>query len=156
VAQGIREQAKIQNRMTSDLNVFVYGTLKPGESNFDRYCGNKVIASNRAYILGELYHFPALGYPGMIHGTRRVHGFVLTFADAMILTNLDELEDYDPGRQTAENDYTRELVMTYTPDGIPSISAWAYFMTLVGVAAPWEHRISQWGGILVPDGWWTS
>jgi gamma-glutamylcyclotransferase (GGCT)/AIG2-like uncharacterized protein YtfP len=130
-------------RTIQNCHVFVYGTLKPGESNFDRYCGDRVITSDRAYILGELYHFPSLGYPGTIHGNSRVHGFVLTFADPTILTNLDKLEDYDPAKSAIENDYTRELVMTYTPEGIPWITAWAYFMTL-----------DRSGGILVPDGWW--
>jgi gamma-glutamylcyclotransferase (GGCT)/AIG2-like uncharacterized protein YtfP len=145
------DRSKIQN-----LNVFVYGTLKPGECNFDRYCGENVISSHRAYILGELYHFPALGYPGAISGTSQVHGFVLTFTDAAILTNLDELENYHPARQPAENDYTRALVTTFTPAGMPSISAWAYLISAVSADAPVEHRISQWGGILVPDGWWAS
>jgi gamma-glutamylcyclotransferase (GGCT)/AIG2-like uncharacterized protein YtfP len=72
-----------------------------------------------------------------------VHGFVLTFADPTILTNLDKLEDYDSARPAIENDYTRELVMTYTPEGIPWIPAWAYLMTL-----------DRSGGILVPNGWW--
>ncbi|NJO86510.1 MAG: gamma-glutamylcyclotransferase [Synechococcaceae cyanobacterium RM1_1_27] len=137
-------------------DVFVYGTLKPGECNFvgvasqheNRYCGSKVISSQRAYILGELYHFPALGYPGAIPGTRQVHGFVLTFGDSAILAKLDELEDYDPTRNAAENEYTRELVLTYTPSGVASIWAWVYLMS--------PDRICQWGGILVPDGWWTS
>jgi gamma-glutamylcyclotransferase (GGCT)/AIG2-like uncharacterized protein YtfP len=68
-------------RMSEYLHVFVYGTLKPGEVNFDRYCGNKVIASRRVYIDGNLYHLPRLGYPGAIHGDRQVHGFVLAFND---------------------------------------------------------------------------
>ncbi len=137
------ERGKIRN-----LTIFVYGTLKPGECHFARYCGNKVISSQRAYILGELYHFPALGYPGATAGTRQVHGFVLTFADVAILPKLDELEDFDPARSETKNDYRRELALTYTPDGIASISAWVYLMTL--------DRVFQWGGILVPDGWWTS
>ncbi len=128
--------------------VFAYGTLKPGECNFNRYCSNNVISCQRSYILGELYHFPALGYPGVIAGTRRVQGFVLTFADPIILTKLDELEAYNPTRSAAENDYTRALVLTHTPEGVASISAWVYLMT--------PDRISQWGGILVPDGWWTN
>jgi gamma-glutamylcyclotransferase (GGCT)/AIG2-like uncharacterized protein YtfP len=142
--------------MTSHLSVFVYGTLKPGEANFDLYCSSKAISRHRAYIHGELYDFPRLGYPGVIHGRRQVNGYVLTFADAGILTALDELEDYHPDRQPAENDYTRELVITYTLEGIPSIPAWAYFMTSVGTASPLEHRIQQWGGILLVDGWWEG
>jgi gamma-glutamylcyclotransferase (GGCT)/AIG2-like uncharacterized protein YtfP len=138
----------LDRRRTDSLDIFVYGTLKPGECNFDRYCGNNTISSQRSYILGELYHFRLLGYPGVIPGTRQVHGFVLTFADATILAKLDELEAYDPARSAADNDYTRELVITHAPEGIASISAWVYLI------AP--DRISQWGGILVPDGWWTS
>jgi gamma-glutamylcyclotransferase (GGCT)/AIG2-like uncharacterized protein YtfP len=142
--------------MNSHLHVFVYGTLKPGEANFvgvasryeNRYCGTRVISRQRGYIQAELYHFPALGYPGAIHGDNQVHGYVLTFADAEILVSLDELEDYQPDRSPAENDYTRELVSTYTLDGSPLVSAWAYFMS--------RDRIQQWGGILVPDGWWAS
>ncbi len=99
--------------MDSYLRVFVYGTLKPGAANFDCYCGNKVVASHRAYIYGDLYHLPSLGYPGAINGTRQVHGFVLSFQDTAVLQELDELEDYDPQRQPAENDYNRELVTTH-------------------------------------------
>lgn len=134
--------------MQSYLHVFVYGTLKPGAANFDRYCGNKVVTSHSAYIDGDLYHLPRLGYPGAIHGPRQVRGFVLSFDNSAILQDLDELEDYDPQRQPAENDYTRELVTTYTPDGISGISAWAYFMT--------SDRIQQFDGILLPDGWWEG
>jgi gamma-glutamylcyclotransferase (GGCT)/AIG2-like uncharacterized protein YtfP len=127
------------------LHIFVYGTLKPGAANFDRYCGSKVITSHRAYIDGELYHFPSLGYPGAIYGFGQVHGFVLSFDDRSVLLELDKLEDYDPQRQPAENDYTRELVTTYTLDRTPSISAWAYFMN--------PQHIRQFGGVLLPDGW---
>jgi gamma-glutamylcyclotransferase (GGCT)/AIG2-like uncharacterized protein YtfP len=141
-------KSAIPNPMTANFHVFVYGTLKPGECNFDRYCGNNVISSQRAYILGELYHFPLLGYPGAIPGTRQVQGFVLTFTDVATLAKLDELEDYAPARSAAENEYTRELMLTHTPSGVVSISAWVYLMT--------PDRVSQWGGILVPDGWWTS
>ena len=132
--------------MSSDLSIFVYGTLKPGAANFDRYCGSKIITSHRAYIYGELYNFPVLGYPGAIHGARQVHGFVLSFDNRLVLLELDKLEDYDPQRQPAENDYNRELVTTYTLDGNSHRSAWAYFMN--------PQHIKQFGGILLPDGWW--
>jgi gamma-glutamylcyclotransferase (GGCT)/AIG2-like uncharacterized protein YtfP len=134
--------------INSHLHVFVYGTLKPGEANFNWYCGTRVISRQRSYIQAELYHFPALVYPGAIHAISQVHGYVLTFADAAVLVSLDELEDYHPDRQPAENEYTRELVSTYTLEGSPLVSAWAYFMS--------RDRIKQSGGILVADGWWAS
>jgi gamma-glutamylcyclotransferase (GGCT)/AIG2-like uncharacterized protein YtfP len=134
--------------MDTDIHVFVYGTLKPGEANFDRYCRDKVTIGHRAYIDGDLYHLPTCGYPGATHGTNKIQGFVLSFKDPAILIDLDELEDYDRQRQPAENDYTRELVTTHTPDRILQLSAWAYFMT--------PQQIYQLNGILIPDGWWQS
>jgi gamma-glutamylcyclotransferase (GGCT)/AIG2-like uncharacterized protein YtfP len=132
--------------MNEYLHVFVYGTLKPGSANFDDYCGNKVIASHRAYIHGELYDLPRLGYPSISHGDRQVHGYVLTFRDATILLALDELEDYNPQRSPTATDYTRELVTAHAIDGSPSIPAWTYWMTAA--------QIKQFGGVLLPDGWW--
>jgi gamma-glutamylcyclotransferase (GGCT)/AIG2-like uncharacterized protein YtfP len=134
--------------MDADLHVFVYGTLKPGAANFDRYCGGKVVKSQRGYTQGCLYELPSLGYPGMIHGSDRVHGFILSFNDETILPELDELEDYDPQRQPFENEYNRELVTTHTIDGIPYLSAWAYFMNV--------DRIKALDGILLPTGWWEG
>lgn len=66
--------------------------------------------------------------------------------DITILQKLDKLEDYDPQRQPVENDYTRELVITYPLNGNSRILAWAYFMT--------PDRIQQLGGVLLPQGWW--
>jgi gamma-glutamylcyclotransferase (GGCT)/AIG2-like uncharacterized protein YtfP len=134
--------------MDTEVQIFVYGTLKPGAANFDRYCGAKVVNSQRGYVAGCLYDLPLLGYPGMTHGSDRVHGFILSFHDSTILAKLDELEDYHPHRQPTENEYSRELVTTYTIDGSVYISAWAYLMTL--------DRIKQLGGILLPNGWWEG
>jgi gamma-glutamylcyclotransferase (GGCT)/AIG2-like uncharacterized protein YtfP len=134
--------------LAEQFAVFVYGTLKPGAANFADYCGTKVITSHRAYIHGELYYLPRLGYPAIIHGDRQVYGYVLMFEDPNVLITLDVLEDYDPQRSPAGTDYTRELVPTYSIDGMPGILAWTYSMTAA--------QIKQWGGILLLDGWWDD
>jgi len=36
------------------MEVFVYGTLKPKESNYSAYCAGKVINSKTAYTKGHL------------------------------------------------------------------------------------------------------
>jgi gamma-glutamylcyclotransferase (GGCT)/AIG2-like uncharacterized protein YtfP len=108
------------------LHIFVYGSLKPGAANFDRYCRAKVVSSQRGYVDGDLYDLPSLGYPAAIHGRDRVHGFILSFNDETILAKLDELEDYDARRQTSENEYIRELVTTYAIYENRCLSAWAH------------------------------
>jgi gamma-glutamylcyclotransferase (GGCT)/AIG2-like uncharacterized protein YtfP len=140
--------------MNEDLHIFVYGTLKPGEANFDRYCGTRVITCRRAHIEGSLYDLPALGYPGAIHGNNKVHGFVLSFDRPTILAELDELEDFQPHRDPTENDYNRESIVAYLSavgvapleNPTSSIVAWAYFMN--------PELVRRLGGIHLPDGWW--
>ncbi|NET53980.1 MAG: gamma-glutamylcyclotransferase, partial [Merismopedia sp. SIO2A8] len=44
-----------------DTKVFVYGTLKPGEVNYDQYCASKVVEEIRAIAFGELFDLP-IGY----------------------------------------------------------------------------------------------
>jgi gamma-glutamylcyclotransferase (GGCT)/AIG2-like uncharacterized protein YtfP len=128
------------------VSVFVYGTLKPGAANFDRYCGTEVASIYRAYIYGELYDLPSLGYPGAIHGTSQVQGFVLRFPNSKVLARLDVLEDYEPHRDPAANDYNRETVVAYTADRVADPEVWAYFMN--------PDLVRRGGGIRIADGWW--
>ena len=40
------------------LAVFVYGTLKPGEANYQRFCAGNIITSQIALTPGKLYQIP--------------------------------------------------------------------------------------------------
>ncbi|AFY76804.1 MAG: gamma-glutamylcyclotransferase [Hydrococcus sp. C42_A2020_068] len=129
------------------LKVFVYGTLKPGECNYQSYCADKVVEAKKAYTWGELYHLP-LGYPALTQGNRKAIGFLLTFADEGVLERLDELEDYHPQRSPQENEYERHKLLVYDLSGEPLGEAWGYLMAL--------EKVRQLGGVLVPSGWWTT
>ncbi|MGK7874413.1 MAG: gamma-glutamylcyclotransferase [Xenococcaceae cyanobacterium] len=129
------------------LKVFVYGTLKPGEANYQYYCAGKVIEATRAYALGQLFHLPP-GYPAMTPGNSRVEGFLLTLADSAVLEILDELEGYHPQRSPQENQYYRQKILVYNLSGKPLGKAWGYFMT--------SEQVRQLGGILLPSGWWSD
>ncbi|MBH8573626.1 gamma-glutamylcyclotransferase [Nostocaceae cyanobacterium CENA369] len=129
------------------VRVFVYGTLKPGEANYDRYCAGKVVDAQRAFAIGELFALP-MGYPAMTIGEHFIHGYLLFFADLKILDILDELEDYQPTRQISQNLYSRQQVEIYNLQGLSLGCAWVYLMT-------WE-RVSCLEGVLQPDGWWSG
>jgi gamma-glutamylcyclotransferase (GGCT)/AIG2-like uncharacterized protein YtfP len=130
------------------LKVFVYGTLKPGESNYQSYCAGKVSEVTRVYTFGQLYHLGACGYPAMTLGRSKVGGFLLTFLDLSVLEKLDELESYQLQRAPAENEYQRQKIIVYEPSGKPLGEAWGYLMSF--------EKVQQFGGILVPSGWWTG
>ena len=127
------------------LKVFVYGTLKPGESNYRRYCEGRVVDSYAAIAYGELFAL-TLGYPAMAEGRSIVHGVVLTFSDASILAELDRLEDFHPQRHPDENQYNREAIEIFNSDRLPLGTTWAYIMAL--------DKIRSYGGILLPEGRW--
>lgn len=127
--------------------VFVYGTLKPGESNYHAYCAAKVMEAKTAIARGQLFALP-FGYPAMSKGNSQVQGYLLTFSDPTILQQLDWLEDYDAHRPEADNEYSRQLAEIYAPDSTPCGKAWVYLMTL--------ERVAAMGGVLLPHGCWSG
>ena len=135
--------------MTNDqlIQVFVYGTLKPGESNYSFYCEGKIIAEIPAYTWGQLYHF-SVGYPGMTQGNHKVRGWLLSFKDQQILASLDALEDYQEHRLPELNEYNRRQVPIYSLAGDSLGNAWCYVMSLA--------KVREKKGILVTDSQWNS
>jgi len=129
------------------VQVFVYGTLKPGEANYQQYCADQVIAIERAIALGKLFALP-MGYPAMTIGTEKVQGYLLSFTSSDILIALDNLEDYQPNRPLAENLYNRHYIEVYHPKGAFMSWAWVYLMSLDLV----DHN----GGVPQLDGWWSG
>lgn len=129
------------------VKVFVYGTLKPGEENYSRYCAGKVINTTRAVAQGKLFALP-MGYPAMTPGDSSVHGYLLSFTNPDVLTALDELEDYHPNRAASENLYNRTQIEIYNLQGHSLYWAWVYIMT--------EALAIQLRGIHQPNGWWSG
>ncbi len=129
------------------LKVFVYGTLKPGEDNYQEYCALKVVDAQKAFALGKLYDLP-MGYPAMTMGDDQVLGFLLSFADSSILAALDELEDYHPSQPISSNLYNRKYIQIYESRELPLDWAWAYFMT--------QDQIHHFEGIYLANGCWSG
>jgi gamma-glutamylcyclotransferase (GGCT)/AIG2-like uncharacterized protein YtfP len=137
---------ELRETTDSQVNIFVYGTLKPGEANFDRYCQN-VLEIQAALAHGTLYDLP-LGYPAMTPGNSPVYGFLLSFAHPQILLELDELEDYCPDRPMEENEYYRQRIQTFSLSHQSLGDAWAYLME--------PEKAKRLGGVLLSKGQWKG
>lgn len=130
------------------LKVFVYGTLKPGEDNYTRFCEGKVISSQKCWTKGQLFLLP-VGYPAMITGKDKVQGFLLTFRDESILNKLDRLESYNSKNSPEMNIYQRQKTMVYDDFSNEVLgNVWAYFMS--------KERLKNSHGVLIPSGSWIS
>ncbi|PSF37274.1 hypothetical protein C7H19_11190 [Aphanothece hegewaldii CCALA 016] len=129
------------------MQVFVYGTLKPGERNYPYYCEGKTVQEREAYTKGKLFHL-SLGYPGLLEGEGKVKGILLTFSDKSVLEKLDELEDYHPLRSPHLNEYQRKQIQIFSLDDEFLGEVWGYVMTL--------EKIQQYRGKPVRSGCWTE
>lgn len=139
---------ELKIKFSDRVRIFVYGTLKPGEVNYKRYCATRVVDSKTAVAPGKLYALP-MGYPAMTTENSQVQGYLLSFADLGILSQLDELEDYQPHRHKSANLYNRQQIEIY--DMMPGQSlglAWVYLMS--------PAKVSQLKGIPQADGWWSG
>lgn len=141
--------------ISTSVNVFVYGTLKPNEINHS-VCADYVEECHPAIAHGLLYHLP-FGYPAMTPTEAGVvQGYVLVFTNPIVLSVLDDFEQHDPekfryyapGQSLVANQYQRQLLQAYTPDHYPAWLAWSYVMTV--------EQISRVNGIAAPSGCWSS
>jgi gamma-glutamylcyclotransferase (GGCT)/AIG2-like uncharacterized protein YtfP len=128
------------------VNVFVYGTLKPGEAYYETFCQPHAVATVPALTQGCLFHL-SLGYPGLTVGDGWVTGALLQFRDAAAIARMDAFEDYDPNLPDTENQYIRQLRPVFSPSRQPLGTAWMYVMS--------PQRIHQHNGILIPEGVWS-
>lgn len=129
------------------MKVFVYGTLKPQQINYYRYCAHKTILEQKCWTYGDIYSL-SLGYPAMVKSNNKVQGYLLTFKDSSTLTKLDQLEGFQENREAHLNEYQREKVTVYDQNNSALDQAWAYFMS--------KQKIDYYQGVLIPSGEWQG
>ncbi|MGW0854242.1 gamma-glutamylcyclotransferase family protein [Streptomyces sp. NPDC002690] len=129
---------------------FVYGTLRPGEHNHDRYVRGLDVLERPALLHGGAL-FDGPGYPFATDGDGTVHGTLLTAAPeeyAGLLTALDRLETY-LGPEDPRNLYERVARDVEVP-GSGTVRAWAY------LAASAVSRTLRASGPRIPGGDWLA
>jgi gamma-glutamylcyclotransferase (GGCT)/AIG2-like uncharacterized protein YtfP len=135
------------------LPFFVYGTLRPGEANHDRFLRGRTLAEEPARLDGaHLYDGP--GYPYVVEdpdGGGPVHGHLVTARPEeypALLAALDLLEEYAPAdpRNLYER-VAREVIRT--ADGT-AVQAWVY------VAAPPVAARLRTHGTRIDTGDWPN
>ncbi len=142
---------------SSELSVFVYGTLKPGGRYHRRYCGRALAQALPAVVKGSLYDFPQWGYPAMTSGEEWVKGYLLVFQGSSavcsdILQRLDKLEgvagDGTAQEGTRNDSYQRCWQLVFTLSYQPLQKAWVYRMK--------GDQVRQFRGVYLPEGDWSS
>ena len=128
------------------INVFVYGTLKPGGTYHQQYCAPYLKNAQPAQVRGLLYDLPHLGYPTMTLGDGWIKGYLFTL-DAVAMVGLDYLEGYTPPGQDKthlwndddefEEEYIRQRLTVFDLASQPLGEAWVYGMHEPPAGAVW-------------------
>lgn len=87
--------------------IFVYGSLRTGFFNYDKYLKGKVLKSELGRVKGKLFHMNNKGYPALIEGDTWVYGEVMTILDyENVINEMDLMEGY-LGVNNKNNEYDR-------------------------------------------------
>ena len=89
--------------------IFVYGSLRKGFHNYQRYLAGKVKKIEPGYVQGTLYFLKNKGYPALCYGHNQIIGEILTLNLPLtkILPDLDKLEGFI-SKNHPLNEYNRE------------------------------------------------
>ncbi|WP_346928727.1 gamma-glutamylcyclotransferase family protein [Clostridium sp.] len=96
---------------TEEKKVFVYGSLREGFFNYDKYLKNKVSPASLGEVKGTLFHLSHKGYPALLEGEDTVIGEIMEVKDFYEnIVSLDEMEGYLSFEDASNNEYIRTIM----------------------------------------------
>ncbi len=116
------------NDQPNHLPMFIYGTLLPGETNYDAFLRGKTLCERKASVRGELYLAQDGDYPALLPGKEEVCGLLVELRPECVeetLQALDILEEYFPAHEEISV-YLRRKAEIRLEDGTTTY-AWVYF-----------------------------
>lgn len=97
---------------TEEKKIFVYGSLREGFYNYEKYLSGKVNTPCLGKIPGKLYHLSHKGYPALLDGNDEVVGEIMEMKDFYKdIIPMDEMEGYISFEDTSLNEYTRTSML---------------------------------------------
>ncbi|MFJ7735569.1 gamma-glutamylcyclotransferase family protein [Lysinibacillus sp. NPDC097287] len=94
------------------INLFVYGSLREGFFNYNKYLDGKVIEKKDAKLENmKLYHLPYKGYPALAFGEDTVFGEILVLSEEHYedtMNAIDKMEGF-VGEKNPENEYHKVI-----------------------------------------------
>lgn len=95
------------------INFFVYGSLREGFFNYDKYLDGKVIEKKDAKLENmRLVHLPYKGYPALTFGEDTVYGEIMVLSEEHYedtMNAMDKLEGFI-SEKNPENEYDRVIL----------------------------------------------
>ena len=96
--------------------IFVYGTLRTGMYNYDKYLDGKIIQSELAYVKGSLHQIKGVVYPALVDGMHMIAGEIMELNNEDLVKELDALEGF-VGEGNINNEYDKITTDIYDDVG---------------------------------------
>ena len=129
--------------------IFVYGSLRTGFYNYDKYLKGKVNDAILGKVKGKLYHMPHKGYPALLEGEDIVIGEVMTIKNfEEVMVPMDEMENYY-GVNDSRNEYNRIVMDVELEDG-KTESCYVYYYAMN------DEEVFNNNSIYINNGDWAS
>lgn len=129
--------------------IFVYGSLRTGFFNYNKYLMGKVKDSKVGKVKGKLYHMPHKGYPALLKGDDDVFGEVMTLSDfKSVMIPMDKMENYY-GVNDKNNEYNRIVMDVELLDGSKE-SCYVYYYAMN------DKEIFEENSVYINNGDWKN
>lgn len=96
-----------------NINFFVYGSLREGFFNYDKYLKGKVVSIKPAKLENKIvYDMPYKGYPAIMEGNGTVYGEIMEVIPDIyeeVMEAMDIMEGFK-GEGNSENEYHKTLL----------------------------------------------
>ena len=97
----------------SRINLFVYGSLREGFFNYNKYLANRVVEKKEAKLENmKLYHMPYKGYPAITFGEDVVRGEIMVLREDCYedtMKAMDAMEGFI-GDENPDNEYHKVIL----------------------------------------------
>lgn len=107
--------------------IFVYGSLRKGMYNYERYLRNKSTFIGYGYVKGELFSLQHVVYPALLQGDEDIIGEIYEIQQAEA-DALDELEGYQPGN--VDNEYDKIVSEICLQDAATTVALPVYYFNM--------------------------
>ena len=139
--------------MNKNINVFVYGSLREGYFNYDKYLKGKVLSIKKAKINNKIvYHMPYKGYPALMNGDGTVYGEIMEIKPDIYdetMAAMDKMEGFI-SENNPQNEYDKKVLeVEHLSDGTTE-NCYLYFYN-----KNIDNRFDK-EAIFVPHGDWVK
>lgn len=112
------------------INLFVYGSLREGFFNYEKYLAGNVEEAKMAKLSNmKLYHMPYKGYPAIMFGKDTVIGEIMVLHEEHYeetIKAMDEMEGF-MGEGNPENEYHKVILEVENIDTNEKEPCFVYF-----------------------------